>query len=154
MAIEYLNNKIFQAAVERYNKSKTLRKTKKNKIEFEESQTELTKLFYILVKNIIRAFNFQFVDKEDALQEGVWICLEKTHRFDPARGGCFAFFSQISINACRARMRSSKNYNQLKMKYHNHLCDKSSDIHLNSTKSKLNREAYRRFMENGNDEHA
>lgn len=144
LAIEYLNNRVFEAIIERFKKAK--KNAKKDNKEFEESQLELATAFYTLAKNIIRAFKFQLVDKDDALQEGVMICFEKLHRFDPNIGRAFNFCTTIILNHYRQLYRTAKNYNELKFRYHEHLCDKNEYLHL-SKKSKKIRDQYKKGRE-------
>lgn len=134
MAIEYLNNRVFEDVILRFNKAKRYRK--KKKAEFDEVQLELASAFYILAKNIIRAYKFEMVDKDDALQEGVMICFEKLHRFDPKIGKAFNFCTTIILNHYRQLYRAAKNYNELKIKYHDHLYNKFEEGFLNSMKYK------------------
>lgn len=141
MAVEYLNNKTFEAIIERFRVSQ---KKKRNRKEFEEAQMDLTNAFYTLAKNIIRAFKFQLVDKDDALQEGVMICFEKLHRFDPKLGRAFNFCTTIILNHYRQLYRTAKNYNELKIRYHDHLCDKSNEPFLNGGRNKKGKQTYRR----------
>lgn len=142
MTIEYLNNKAFEAIIDRFKDAK--KNIKRNKNDFEKAQIELATAFYTLAKNIIRAFKFQLVDKDDALQEGVMICFEKLHRFDPNIGRAFNFCTTIILNHYRQLYRTAKNYNELKIRYHEHLCDKSNEPYIAGAKAKKNRNQYRR----------
>jgi len=147
MSVEYLNNKVFEAVIARYRKAE--KNKKKNLVEFEQSQLELATAFYTLAKNIIRAFKFQLVDKDDALQEGVMICFEKLYRFDPNIGRAFNFCTTIILNHYRQLYRTAKNYNELKIRYHDHLCEKV-DFSGNKGKKARNNQ-YRR---NKDEEHS
>jgi DNA-directed RNA polymerase specialized sigma subunit len=142
MTTEYLNNRVFEGIIKRFKKAK--RNIKKSKVEFEDAQMELATAFYTLAKNIIRAFKFQLVDKDDALQEGVMICFEKLHRFDPKIGRAFNFCTTIILNHYRQLYRTAKNYNELKLRYHNFLCDKSDESYLNSGRNKKGKTAYKK----------
>lgn len=135
MSIEYLNNKIFESIIDRFKEAKINEKNDKD--EFEKAQIELATAFYTLAKNIIRAFKFQLVDRDDALQEGVMICFEKLHRFDPKIGRAFNFCTTIILNHYRQLYRSAKNHNELKLKYHDHLCAKSKDNNRGKKSSKV-----------------
>ena len=75
MKIEYLNNQTFEAIIYRFKNAKDNLGDKSQ--EFIDARVDLAEAFYLLAKNIIRAFRFQLVDKDDALQEGVLICFEK-----------------------------------------------------------------------------
>lgn len=145
MGNEYLNNRTFEAIILRFKKAK--KNIKRNKAEFDIAQIELTEAFYTLAKNIIRAFKFQLVDKDDALQEGVMICFEKLYRFDPNIGRAFNFCTTIILNHYRQLYRTAKNYNELKIRYHGHLCDKVAERFLNDAKVRKARAAFRRQKE-------
>ena len=125
MTIEYLNNRVFEEVIDRFKRAK--KNVNRNPVAFSDAQLELATAFYILAKNIIRAFKFQLVDKDDALQEGVMICFEKLHRFDPKIGRAFNFCTTIVLNHYRQLYRTAKNYNELKLRYHAHLCEKELD---------------------------
>ena|SRR5579859_3240383 len=136
MGTEYLNNQVFEKTIACFKKAK--KNIKRNKNEFEQVQMELATMFYTLAKNIIRAFKFQLVDKDDALQEGVMICFEKLPRFDPKKGKGFNFMSTIILNHYRQLYRTAKNYNELKLRYHEHLCNKTNEIFINKARKKTN----------------
>lgn len=142
MTIEYLNNKVFEEIINRF--SKAQKTAKKNTKEFKESEQELSAAFYILASNIIRAFKFQLVDKDDALQEGVLICFAKLHRFRPELGRAFNFCTTIILNHYRQLYRTAKNYNELKLKYHDFLWEKSDDIYLLSSRTKRPKNKYKK----------
>lgn len=132
MSIEYLNNKIFESLIESF--KKTQKKKKKQAAEFEKAQKLLSEAFYILAENIIRAFKFQMIDRDDMLQEGVMICFEKLNRFDPnyttANGGkskAFNYFTTCTLNHFRQLYRTAKNYKQLKERYYEFLSKKNID---------------------------
>lgn len=136
-----MNNKVFEAIIARFNESQ--KNIKKNKSEFEKAQTELAMAFYTLASNIIKAFKFQLVDKDDALQEGVMICFEKLHRFDPKLGRAFNFCTTIILNHYRQLYRTAKNYNELKTKYHKYLSDKDPYFKVGNGKSKKPKNFYK-----------
>ena len=154
MATEYLNNKVFESIIVRFNEakknldSKERKKKKKllaiDKKEFQDAETDLTDAFYLLASNIIRAFKFQLVESDDALQEGVMLCFEKLHRFDPAKGKAFNFWSTILLNAMRQMYRTAKNYNELKMKYHDFLSVKNEEIFIQTLKSRKKKAVQKR----------
>jgi DNA-directed RNA polymerase specialized sigma subunit len=81
MSIEYLNNKVFEGLIAVF--KKTQKKHVTHPDDFKLAQKALAEAFYILSENIIRAFKFQMVDRDDMLQEGAMICFEKLNRFDP-----------------------------------------------------------------------
>lgn len=132
MSIEYLNNKVFEELIANFKKAK--RRRKRNQEEFDAAQRELADAFYILAENIIRAFKFQMIDRDDMLQEGVMICFEKLNRFDPdyrtASGGkskAFNYFTTCTLNHYRQLYRTAKNYKQLKERYFEFLSKKNCE---------------------------
>lgn len=136
MSIEYLNNKNFEAIIDRFKKSKTKVNDGCKCLDFHEAEDELAMAFYLLARNIIRAFKFQLVDKDDALQEGVMICFEKLHRFDPDIGPAFNFCTTIILNHYRQLYRTAKNHQELKIRYYEHLCEKTNEDYVTWMKSK------------------
>ncbi len=142
MKIEYLNNQTFEAIISRFKNAKDNLGEKSQ--EFIDARVDLAEAFYLLAKNIIRAFRFQLVDKDDALQEGVLICFEKLHRFDPDKGRAFNFCTTIILNHYRQLYRTAKNYNELKLRYHDHLCEKTSDSHMTNMKSRKKTSSFKR----------
>lgn len=123
--MEYLNNKWLEETVAKFLKLK--KNIKKNKVEYEKSQKELAEAFYLLADNIIRAFNFQLIEKDDALQDAVLICFDKLDRFDPERGKIFNYMSTCIINQCKQQYRSCKNYIELKRRFQDHIVIKLND---------------------------
>ena len=150
MPIEYLNNKTFELIITRF---KTANENiEQNRLEFDAAQLELAEAFYLLAKNIIRAFRFQLVDKDDALQEGVMICFEKLHRFNPEKGRAFNFCTTIILNHYRQLYRTAKNYNELKVKYHEYLSDNESFIAAWKSRKKANGYKKPGFYNNNNED--
>lgn len=133
---------MFEAIIGRFKSTKD--NLGENSPEFAAARVELAEAFYLLAKNIIRAFRFQLVDKDDALQEGVLICFEKLHRFDPDKGRAFNFCTTIILNHYRQLYRTAKNYNELKIRYHDHLCEKTSETYVQSMKSRKKTSSYKR----------
>lgn len=104
---EYINNKDFEKLIQAL----------LNSPDDDDIKEEVTICFYVLSENIIRAFNFKLIDKEDALQEGVLACFSKIHRFNPTRGKAFNWFTTIILNHYRQLYRSCKNDINLKKRY-------------------------------------
>ena len=132
MAIEYLNNKVFEELIGNFKKYHRLRAKKPT--EFEVAEGELAEAFYILSDNIIRAFKFQLIDRDDMMQEGVMICFEKLNCFDPNyvseagnRSKAFNYFTTCVLNHFRQLYRTAKNYKQLKERYYDFLSKKNQD---------------------------
>lgn len=148
MTIEYLNNRTFEAIIGRYKLAQ--QNVNYNPPEFDAAQLELAEAFQVLAKNIIRAFRFQLVDKDDALQEGIMICFEKLHRFNPDKGRAFNFCTTIILNHYRQLYRTAKNYNELKVKYHEHLCEKANESFISAIKSRKKTSSYKKQENNKN----
>ena len=90
-------------------------------VTHKESQEDLAIAFYTLSENIVRYAKFQFIDEDDAVQEGVVICFEKIDRFDPRKGKAFNYMTTCILNHFRQLYRTARNYQELKRKYMNHL---------------------------------
>ena len=92
-----------------------------NTLEFYKThQEQLAFAFYTLSENIVNFTKFN-IDVDDAIQEGVLICFEKIDRFDPSKGKAFNYMTTCILNHFRHLYRSSRNYNELKKKYFNHI---------------------------------
>lgn len=137
MATEYLNNRAFEGIIERFIAAK--KDTCRDQIEYDLAAKDLTDAFYLLAENIIRAFNFQLIDKEDALQEGVIICLEKVDRFNPNYVGkngqkakAFNYLTTCCLNHYRQLYRTAKNYIELKKRYQDFIAKKQLEIYESS----------------------
>jgi DNA-directed RNA polymerase specialized sigma subunit len=102
----YINNTEFQNLIIKYKLTR----------DPELLEILVTDFFYVLVYNIIKTFNFK-IDSDDALQEGVMMCLKKLDHFDPARGKGFNFFTTIVLNGFRGVYKSKKNYEELKLRF-------------------------------------
>lgn len=87
----------------------------------EESRQKLAVAFFTLSENIVRYAKFKLIDQDDAVQEGVMICFDKIDRFDSRKGKAFNYMTTCILNHFRQLYRTSRNYNELKMKYLNHI---------------------------------
>ncbi len=124
MTVEYINNKEFEMLILKYLKDQ----------DDEETKTKVTETFYLLADNIIRAFRFKLVDKDDALQEGVLACFSKMDRFDSERGKAFNWFTTIILNHYRQLYRSAKNYNELKRRFlERQIIDKKTAVYAGNS---------------------
>lgn len=139
MAAEYLNNKVFEAIIERFRQAQSNKDTDRK--EFETAEREISDAFYMLSKNIIEGFKFKLVDNDDALQEAVMICFEKLHRFDPKLGRAFNFCTTIILNHYRQLYRSAKTYNEAKIRYQDFFFDKNNNSYINSYMARQGRNA-------------
>lgn len=90
-------------------------------LDYTESQNDLALAFYTLSENIVKYAKFQFIDDDDAIQEGVVICFEKIDRFDPDKGKAFNYMTTCILNHFRQLYRTAKNYQELKKRYLNYL---------------------------------
>ena len=111
---------------------------------FNDNQVDLANKFLLLATHLTQypAFHYGFqcnlIEPEDAVQEGVVICFEKIDRFDPKRGSkAFNFFTTIVANHYRQVYRTSKNYNELKKRYHIHQHQKNSKIIVKNGKETI-----------------
>lgn len=133
MGTQYLNNKEFEETIERFLVAK--RSTEPDVCEFKDAQRNLADAFYLLAENIIRAFNFQLIDKDDALQEGVMICFEKIDRYNPNHVGkngqkskAFNYMTTCCLNHYRQLYRTAKNYIELKKRYQEFISKKVLEL--------------------------
>ena len=104
---------------------------------FTEYQEQLACAFFVLSENIANYANFNGIDIDDAIQEGVLICFEKIDRFDARKGKAFNYMTTCILNHYRQLYRSARNYNELKKRYHTFLQDKLDDVILRNSKEKL-----------------
>lgn len=107
MSADYIDNKDFEQLISMHVEAP----------DDEEIRTELALCLYLLADNIIRAFRFKLIDRDDALQEGVLVCFSKMSGFDRDRGKAFNWFTTIILNHYRQLYRSAKNYMELKRRF-------------------------------------
>jgi DNA-directed RNA polymerase specialized sigma subunit len=146
MSSEYLNNKSFEKIIIKYQNAQRKRKkfeilikeiqwqkensnSIKNPLsictikvneahqEYSEAQSILAQAFYTLSNNIVRYAKFSHIDDDDAVQEGVLICFERSEKFDPKKGKAFNYMTTCILNHFRQLWRSAKNYHELKRRY-------------------------------------
>lgn len=85
--------------------------------EYNYAQQDVAVAFYTLAQNIARYRRFNFIDEDDAIQEGVMICFDKIDRFDPNKGKAFNYMTTCVQNHLKQLYRTNRNYNELKRKY-------------------------------------
>lgn len=92
--------------------------------EYAKAQQKLAMYFYELSDNIFNYAKFNFIDRDDVIQDGVMICFEKLDRFDPnfvgkdgKKAKAFNYLTTCILNSMRQSYRSSRNYNELKRKF-------------------------------------
>ena len=146
MSSEYLNNKSFESIIIKYQNAQRKKlkleilqkeilwqrlnsKKIRNPLQFDQKQIEeanreyseaqsiLAQAFYTLSNNIVRYAKFSHIDDDDAVQEGVLICFERSEKFDPKKGKAFNYMTTCVLNHFRQLYRTARNYNELKRKY-------------------------------------
>lgn len=132
MPIEYLNNRVFEELILNFKKTRQVQDMEP--AAFRRAEHSLAEAFYVLSDNIVRAFKFQLIDRDDMLQEGVMICFDKLNCFDPdyvnANGNkskAFNYFTTCTLNHFRQQYRTAKNYKQLKEKYFDFLSQRNQE---------------------------
>ena len=103
----------------------------------EESKQKLAIAFFTLSENIVRYAKFKLIDQDDAVQEGVMICFDKIGRFDSRKGKAFNYMTTCILNHFRQLYRTSRNYNELKIKYLNHMQLLSGGSHYKNGRQML-----------------
>ena len=91
---------------------------------YDNSQKDLANAFLTLSQHLANYKNFQYIDIDDAVQEGVLICFEKIDRFDPEIGAAFNYMTTCILNHFRQLYRSARHYNDLKGRYLEHIKEK------------------------------
>ena len=105
--------------------------------EFERQQAELANKFLTLSEHLAQYFHFNLIEPEDAIQEGVVICFEKVDRFVPKKGKAFNYMTTCIANHYRQLYRTSRNYNELKKRYHAYQHQKNSKIIVKNGKETI-----------------
>jgi len=126
-----------------YNKEKLNEKNKylkESEIDFNDAQQKLATAFFTLSENIVRYAKFQLIDIDDAVQEGVMICFDKIDRFDSRKGKAFNYMTTCILNHFRQLYRTARNYNELKIKYLNHIQQSKSNSSFKNGKQMFNQE--------------
>lgn len=102
---------------------------------YKNAKEDLAFAFKTLSENIAGYAKFSYIEYDDAVQEGVIICLEKVNRFNPNKGKAFNYMTTCILNQYRQNHRNAKNYNELKKRFH--------DV--------LNMKIYKTIIRNGKD---
>lgn len=106
-----------------------------------DTQEKLAYSFYLLCENIAQyCYSKGLVkDVDEAVQEGVVICLEKVDRFNPnyigkngQKAKAFNYMSTCIFNHYRQMFRSFRNHNELLKRYHMFLQDTHGIFFKNS----------------------
>ena len=105
--------------------------------EYEQQQSELAIKFLTLSEHLAQYFHFNLIEPEDAIQEGVVICFEKVDRFIPKKGKAFNYMTTCIANHYRQLYRTSRNYNELKKRYHTYQHQKNSKIIVKNGKETI-----------------
>lgn len=152
MATEYLNNKVFEESIKKFQKNKQDKQRyelmledliiQNNKElvrqlqadydiiskEFSDIKDKLAIAFYLLAENIIKYSKFTLIDAEDAVQDGVIICFERIDRFDPSKGKAFNYMTTCIINNYKQLYRTAKCFQDFKKKYQEHVYIKIESV--------------------------
>lgn len=112
-----------------------------------ECQEKLAYSFYVLCENIAQySFAKGLVkDVDEAIQEGVVICLEKVDRFNPnyigkngQKAKAFNYMTTCIFNHFRQMFRSFRNYNELKKRYHLFLQERCENVFMRNGQERYN----------------
>jgi DNA-directed RNA polymerase specialized sigma subunit len=95
------------------------------RLDFEEAESQLATDFFSLSERLAKYYNYQRIEIDDAIQEGVVICFDKIERFVPGRGKAFNYMTTCISNHFKQLHRTSKNYSDLKDKYREYQMVKS-----------------------------
>ena len=93
--------------------------------------TTLSGMFYLIADNLIASQKFAYIDRDNALQDSVMLCLQKVSHFQAKKGACFNFFTSIIFNQLRQNYRTNKSYISLKLKAIEHLHNTQSCYYRN-----------------------
>jgi phosphoenolpyruvate carboxylase len=74
---------------------------------------ELVKAFMSIADGLQSKYKFD-VPRDEAVQEVAVVCLSKIHRFDPARGKAFNYFTTVALNVLRSMYKQCQSYANLK----------------------------------------
>lgn len=66
---------------------------------------ELAQCFALIAFNLFRAFKMDRVEQDEAIQEGVLICILKVDRYEIGRAPAFNFFTTCILNQWRQLYR-------------------------------------------------
>lgn len=91
-----------------------------------KSKQRLAEQVFILSSNLANYAKFNLIDQDDAIQEGVMVCLEKADRFDTRKGKAFNYMTTCIYNHFKQLYRGSKGFNELTKKYSEHLYAKQN----------------------------
>lgn len=144
MIMQEIRETLHRKKIRKVNASVNRKKLRQKEIELEsahdlheESRQKLAIAFFTLSENIVRYAKFKLIDQDDAVQEGVMICFDKIDRFDSRKGKAFNYMTTCILNHFRQLYRTSRNYNELKMKYLNHIQTLSGGGHYKNGRQML-----------------
>jgi len=107
--------------------------------QYSQCQEKLISAFHLLAQNIANYTRYHGVDVDDAIQEGVLICMEKVDLFDRRKGKAFNFMTTCIHHHLKQQWRSARNYTELKKKYHNHIQGTAGNTIIRNGKEKFAR---------------
>lgn len=114
--MKYIDNKKFEEVIIQYQKDKS-------------TEAELVEMLDKLVSTIILSFNFD-LDLDDAKQDCFLLIFRNIHKFNPANGAAFNFFTTMILNHLKLVYMKNK-------VYHKHL-----DAYINLNKDKIDIEYF------------
>ena len=153
---DYINNTELENVILRF---KNLKKTKdsneKDMLEYKRIQEVLANFFYELSKRLLDSYNFNLIDYDEALQEGVLIALQRVERFDHSYIGqegqkskAFNYITTCILNHFRHLYRGAKNENEFKLRYYNHLIESLDYLTLDRDNQGNNTAFYKKSENN------
>lgn len=105
---------------------------------YNDSQQQLAIAFQILAENIVNYAKFNFVEKEDVMQDSVMTCFYKIDLFNPTKGRAFNYMTTIIWNTLRQSYRGARTHNELKNKFLEFLqCNNDNNIPRNKNKNNI-----------------
>jgi len=133
---DYVINSKLEEIISKYQdvKAKLIKSKGKKKekllVEQKEVQSDLAKLFYEMAEGILTKYNFKLVNRDDAIQEGVFISLQKADKFDhnyigiKGKSKAFNYITTCILNHFRQLHRAEKSKSELLSRYTLHMADK------------------------------
>jgi hypothetical protein len=93
----------------------------------EGRKNELGMVFYLLAGRVIDIAKFKTIDRDDAIQECVFVCFEKLPQYkevmetNPKKAKAFNYFTTVMLCRVRQSYRAARNHKDLKEKYEEYL---------------------------------
>lgn len=84
---------------------------------------DIAKALQLMARRIMKKWKFN-VDWEECVQDVVIVAWTKIDKFHEGYGAAFNFFTTILINAMKQHYRVDKSYEEMKLKYLDHMIKK------------------------------